>query len=153
MSNVSRYQKYWVSDDKSHSLMGSVTLIDSLKVKGHSAHGRVCYLMYILIIFDTRFPSTEISYPEWLDQVIQAPCNDDIVITTNKQCNQSWSQSDASQTRVNHIPNKIRPFPKVLSNAKLQKEQWHSLQEYHQKKWNNECSYTMSTRLHFANHN
>lgn len=85
-SNVCRYQKYSVSDDFRHS--SASVLFGPLD--GHDAHGsgNYCFITNDIIIIDVKqlTINLRLTYTKTIYEVIETPGDDNIIINSNKQC-------------------------------------------------------------------
>ena len=91
-------------------------------------------------------------YRERVEEVVEAPGDDHVVVTPDDASHDRRPESDSSEARMNRLPDSERSLPKLLTDPEFQKEERHSLEDHHDQKGNDERALEISITkcLHFC---
>ena len=82
-----------------------------------------------------------IAHPEGVDQVVDAPSDDHVVVAADDDGDHGRPDADATKPGVDHVPDPVGPLPELLPCGQLKEDQWHAFQDHHDQKWEDESTW------------
>lgn len=79
-------------------------------------------------------------YLQWVEQVVEAPSDDDVIVESDKEGDDAAGNANATKPRMDCVPDPQGAQPHLLSHPQFHQEQGDSLQDQHHSKWNQEGS-------------
>lgn len=87
--------------------------------------------MWQFLDSELQLGKREEPHPEWVDQVVDTPCDDHVVVTPDDDCDDRRPDPDPSEPGVDLVPDSERSLPELLADGKLQKHKRHAFQHHH----------------------
>ena len=83
------------------------------------------------------------SHPNRHDQVVEAPRYDDVVVASDDDGDDRGPEADAAQVGVDVVPHDVAALAELLSDAQLEEEERHPLQDHHDQEWDHKGTWEM----------